>query len=202
MVNWNSFWQEEGDKEQGQSYIETHLSIAKDIEKIIKKYDYRTILDFGCGPAIILKTLAKEYPRKRFTGWDISEHIILQNQKWELKNLHFNIVSLDKIPTDQQFDLVLSISTLHYFPNPLEKIKELLGLVNKNGSLIVNYPNKENLAFYYKRGEHLDYWKQRLQLMFQEKNLITLKQIEGLGFKCTVIREKQPGNKYLQMIKS
>lgn len=201
MVNWKIFWQKEGKKEQSNHYIKVHLSIAKDIEKVIRKHNYTKIIDFGCGPSLIIKQLAKKYPEKQFTGYDLSDHIIKQNMKTKLKNLHFKVADLNKITANKKFDLVLSLSTLHYFIDPIQKIRELLRLVDQNGSLIVNYPNKQNLKFYYKKGEKLDYWKNRLKLMFEEKNLITLKQIKQLGYGCKIIREKQSGNKYIQILK-
>lgn len=202
MVNWKLFWQKQFGKNQNRPYIGAQLSIAKDIDKIIKKYNYKTILDVGCGPALIIKALAKKYPNKRFTGYDVSGYVITQNKKDNLKNLHFKIIDLNKIPTKQKFDLVLCLSTLHYFIGPLMKIKKLLKLVNKNGSLIVNYPNRELLQSYYNNEEKLDYWKRRFELMFQKRNLITLKLIKQLGHICRVIRQKQTGNKYVQIMQS
>lgn len=205
MVNWKLFWQKESfegpcENYKDKKYKELHLSLAKDIEQIIIQYNYRTILDVGCGPAIIIKTLAKKYPNKEFTGSDISSYIINLNKKCKFKNLHFEIKDFNDIQKEKKFDLVFSFSTLHYVTNPLKKIKELLMLVNDGGSLIINYPNKK-LLMIHKNGGDLKYWSNRFKLMFQEKNLITLSQIKKLGHKCKIIREKRPENKYIQIFK-
>lgn len=105
MANWKLFWQKESFNGKSENYKDKkyknlHLSIAKDIEGVIKKYNYKTILDFGCGPALIIKSLAKKYPNKQFTGYDISPYIIKLNRKTKLKNLHFEVEDFNNIKPD------------------------------------------------------------------------------------------------------
>ena len=201
MTQWRKFWQKEGKKEYDKQYRKIHLSIMKDVEKVIKKYNYQTILDFGCGPAIIIKELAKKYPTKKYFGYDLSNYIIKKNKKTKKRNLSFKNENLTKIPKNQKFDLILSFSTLHYFKYPLKKIKKLMKIVKNDGSLIINYPNKKLLNHIIKKEKNLEYWKERWKYMFQHKNLIKLSDIKKLGFEYIIIRKKKPYNLYVQIIK-
>lgn len=201
MTYWKEFWQKEGKEEYSDEYKKIHFSIMKDVEKIIKKYNYQTILDFGCGPAIIIRELAKKYYEKQFFGYDLSSYIIKKNKKTKKRNLSFKNENLIKIPKNQRFDLILSFSTLHYFKYPLKKIKELMKIVKNGGSLVINYPNKKLLNYVIKKEKNLGYWKKRWKYMFQHKNLITISDIKKLGLKSKIIRKKKPYNLYVQIIK-
>ena len=202
MTNWKNFWKYEGKDEYNAKYMKIQFSITRDIEKLINKHHYKTVLDLGCGPAIIIKELSKKYPTKQFIGYDLSYFIIKENKKVKIKNLKFKVINLDKVLTKQKFDCVLCLSVLHYFKNPLQKIKEIMNIVNKRGSLIINYPNKRLLKFEKKKRENISYWKRRWKYMFQEKNLITFSKIKGLGYECKIIRKKIPYNLYVQIIKT
>lgn len=201
MINWKKFWQNEGKNDIDKDFVQIQKSISKDIEKIIIRNNYKTILDFGCGTGDIIRYLSRKFPKNNFTGFDISEYMIKKNNINKTKNLSFYVKDLNKIPKTRKFDLILCISTLHYFSNPIKKIQELLKILNDNGSLIINYPNRKLLKEIKRDKTKTEHWKNRFELMYKNKNLISRKDIRMLGYKVRIIRKKRVGNEYLQIVK-
>jgi SAM-dependent methyltransferase len=82
------------------------------IETYALKKDAR-ILDVGCGKGFLLYEFKKLLPESRITGFDISEYAV-SNCKPEVGKDLFVHKAQDKYPFgDKEFDLVVSITTLH-----------------------------------------------------------------------------------------
>jgi len=71
------------------------------------------ILDVGCGKGYLLYEFKKLLPAAEIVGFDISEYAI-KNAKEEMKTKLFVHKAQDPYPfKDKEFDLVVSITTLH-----------------------------------------------------------------------------------------
>lgn len=85
-------------------------------EKLIQTYHLKKnakILDVGCGKAFLLYELKKLLPDAEVVGFDISKYGIAHAQPEIKKNLFIHRAE-DKYPfKDKQFDLVISLTTLH-----------------------------------------------------------------------------------------
>ncbi|MBF0319218.1 MAG: class I SAM-dependent methyltransferase [Nitrospirae bacterium] len=88
-------------------------------EKLIETYSLAgdvSILDVGCGKAFLLYEIKQLLPKAKITGFDISEYAI-ENSKSEIKENLFVYDARVPYPFgDKEFDLVISITTLHNFP--------------------------------------------------------------------------------------
>lgn len=74
------------------------------------------VLDVGCGKAFLLYELTQVVPDLEVVGIDVSEYGI-EHAKEEVRPF-LQVASADKLPfDDDQFDLVLSINTLHNLYN-------------------------------------------------------------------------------------
>ncbi len=84
--------------------------------KLIESYTLSgssKILDTGCGKAYLLYEIKKILPDCEVRGFDISEYA-LKNAKEEIKENLFLHRAEDKYPfEDNEFDLVISLTTLH-----------------------------------------------------------------------------------------
>lgn len=100
------------------------------------------ILDAGCGPGLLVKTIAKRSKRFQVTGLDVSEYAISQAKKncQKLKNVDFKIGSVYKIPfSDNSFDIIVCKDSFHQFPrNPVKALEEMLRVVKKGGLIYIN----------------------------------------------------------------
>lgn len=105
------------------------------------------ILDVGCGKGYLLYELNKLLPEAQVTGVDISEYA-LQHSKEEIRKKLFIHEAQGRYPfEDKEFDLVISLTTLHNLP--VYDLKKALGeieRVGKNKYIVVEgYRNEKEL---------------------------------------------------------
>ena len=85
-------------------------------ESLIKNYDLKAgskVLDIGCGKGFLLYEMKLLIPELDVKGIDISEHG-LKNAKHEVKPFLHNHKAQDQLPyKNNEFDLVISLGTLH-----------------------------------------------------------------------------------------
>lgn len=97
----------------GYKYDGRWESIAKDLINEYKLTDESKVLDAGCGKAFLLYELKKILPKLTIKGFDISHHAV-KNAKDEIKENLFIYKAQDIYPFgDDEFDLVISLGTLH-----------------------------------------------------------------------------------------
>jgi ubiquinone/menaquinone biosynthesis C-methylase UbiE len=142
------FW--DGDRKYGYGgykYDGRWEIIAK---KLIDEYNLTEnakILDVGCGKGFLLFEFKKLLPNCEIAGFDISEYAI-DNSKEEIKEKLFVHKAQDPYQfKDKEFDLVISITTLHNLPiNDLKFALQEVERVGKNKYVVVeSYRNEEEL---------------------------------------------------------
>ena len=111
----SDFW--DGDRKYGYGgykYIEGRWqSVAKNLIKEYGLNNNSKILDVGCGKGYLLHDLKKELNGLQVYGYDISKYAI-DNSHPEIKNnLFVHDASKTLNFSDNHFDLVISLGTLH-----------------------------------------------------------------------------------------
>ncbi len=97
----------------GYKYDGRQSAIAKRLIEIYNLPENAKILDVGCGKGYLLYEFRKLLPKAKVIGFDISEYAI-QNAKEEVKDNLFVARAQDPFKFgDKEFDLVVSITTLH-----------------------------------------------------------------------------------------
>jgi ubiquinone/menaquinone biosynthesis C-methylase UbiE len=98
----------------GYKYIEGRWApVAKALIDIYGLKNGASVLDVGCGKAFLLFELKKLLPGLHAQGFDISNHGLSQAPE-TIKPYLFHYRAQDRYPFgDQQFDLVISLATLH-----------------------------------------------------------------------------------------
>lgn len=105
------------------------------------------ILDVGCGKGFLLYEFTRLLPECKIVGFDISKYAI-DNAKPEIKDKLFIHKAQDKYPfRDKEFDLVISINTLHnLFLQELKPALKEIERVGKNKFVVVEgYRNEQEL---------------------------------------------------------
>ena len=102
-------------------------SIIPSLNKGIK------VLDIGCGKGKAVNLLAKNFPKSKFYGFDLSEEAINgaveEAQKMKNLNISFKIQDVLDFTSNDKFDLILAFDAIHDQPKPdlvLEKIHNSL----------------------------------------------------------------------------
>lgn len=119
-------------------------------KKLIKQYNLSEnakILDVGCGKGFLLYEFKKLLPKCKVVGFDISKYSI-ENSKPEIRNELFVHKAQDKYPFhEKEFDLVISITTLHNLQvDELKSVLKEIERVGKNKYLVVeSYRNESEL---------------------------------------------------------
>ncbi len=112
--------------------------IAQDLIKEYGLKDGCKILDVGCGKAFLLYELKQLLPYATIVGFDYSQYAI-DNAKDEVKKYLFKHNAQDVYPfEDDEFDLVISLTTLHNLKiYDLKKALQECQRVGKNKYILV-----------------------------------------------------------------
>ena len=106
------------------------------------------VLDVGCGKGFLLHEMAEALPGLEVRGIDVSRYA-LENAKAEVKPF-LDVGSVVAMPyTDDRFDLVLAVNTIHYLPvHDLARAVAELERVRRGGAYTVveSYRNEAEKA--------------------------------------------------------
>jgi SAM-dependent methyltransferase len=121
--------------------------VAKKLIEIYQLKKNAKILDVGCGKGFLLYEFKKLIPGARISGFDISRYAI-DNSKPEVRKNLFVHRAQDKYPfQDKEFDLVVSITTLHNLA--ISDLKDALKEIERVGKdkyvVVESYRNEEEL---------------------------------------------------------
>lgn len=122
--------------------------VAKDLIEMYSLPETAKILDVGCGKGYLLYEFKKLLPKSTVSGFDISGYAIM-NAKEKIKKNIFLHNAQDRYPySDKEFDLVISITSLHNLNiiNLKSAIKEI-ERVGKNKYIAVEAYRDEKELF-------------------------------------------------------
>ncbi len=103
------------------------------IFRIIKKYSYKKILDFGCSDGFFINLILKKNPELKITGVDSDG-----NYQAKIKeNISF-YSSLDHI--GEKFNFIYSLNTLEHISNDVEILKKINLKLENDGKLFLYLP--------------------------------------------------------------
>lgn len=119
-------------------------------EKLIETYNLKQnckILDVGCGMAHLLYEIKQLLPQAEVSGFDISTYA-LENTLEEIRPFLFQHQAENPYPfTDNQYDLVISLNSLHNLP--INNLKTALREIERVGIskylTVESYRNEQEL---------------------------------------------------------
>jgi 2-polyprenyl-3-methyl-5-hydroxy-6-metoxy-1,4-benzoquinol methylase len=141
-------------EDSGQSILSSLFSdilplIPGLIEKLNNGID---VLDLGCGRGKALILLAKNYPKSRFVGYDLSmeavEYAGAQASKEHLNNIRFEIKDLTDFNVNEKYDFITTFDAIHDQARPDKVLKGIYNSLKDDGVYLMqdisasSYPHK------------------------------------------------------------
>ncbi|WP_415313762.1 class I SAM-dependent methyltransferase [Candidatus Pelagibacter sp. Uisw_106] len=117
--------------------------IAKKIIKDYKLTNRSSILDLGCGKGYLLFEIKKILPKINILGYDYSKYAIINSKKEIKKYLKVKDIRNKFSFKNNQFDLVLSLGTLHNFElsDLYKTIKEINRIAKRKYIMVESFRN-------------------------------------------------------------
>ena len=126
---------------------------ALDLVQSMTHLDQPAILDLGCGGGATIKQHAERNPDASLYGIDYSETSVKMTEEYNQEEvdsgkLQVTLGSVEKMPyKDNSFDLITTVESFYFWPNPLENLKEVRRVLKEGGTfhLIADIYGKDDL---------------------------------------------------------
>lgn len=163
---------------------------------VIKRYNYKKILDFGCSDGYFIEKILEKDPKLSIEGIEIDENFIKM-----LKNKDIKVFSSVN-ETEEKYDFIYSLNTLEHIKNDEEEVFNLCNKLKKEGRLFLFVPA---FAFLFssmdeKTGHYRRYSKKKLEQILNKNNfkIEKIEYCDALGAIFTllyIIKDKFLNNK-------
>ena len=142
------------------------------LEELFRKADPQSLLDIGCGEAVLTHEWAQKLAPRRVVGLDLEDPAI--QAEWEQRqapNLEYKIMKAENLPfADDEFDVATAIEVLEHVPDSAHTVAEMARVAG--GHLLVSVPreplwrglNMARGAYLKHLGNtpgHLNHWSKR-----------------------------------------
>ena len=104
----------------------------------LRREQFDTLLDAGCGTAPMLSLLTKEYPDKHFVGLDLTPEMIRKAKEKNLPNTELVVGDCENLPFEAEtFDVIINSQSFHHYPNPQDFFNSVYRVLKPGGCLIL-----------------------------------------------------------------
>ncbi len=96
------------------------------------------LLDVGCGTGVLLEQVLARWPSLRAAGTDLSRQMLAIAQRRLGDRIPLVRSDVDYLPfATHSFDVAVSSSSLHYWPDPARAIAEITRVLRPGGRLVI-----------------------------------------------------------------
>lgn len=122
-----------------------HLSLLLDM---VSDGSYHKIIDIGTGTGYLAFPLAEKFLTANVYGIDIAEVVVEKNneivKEKNISNLSFQVFDGLKYPfSDESFDLIVTRYAFHHFPDVINAIQQMRGILVKGGKVLISDPIRD-----------------------------------------------------------
>jgi len=110
-----------------------------DLLSQIKRDDFHTIVDLGCGPGNLTQVLAERWPNATVIGVDSSPEMLALTKPGP--GLHFELGDTRSWRPENPLDLVMSNAALQWVPDHARLLPRLIEMLTPDGVLAVQMPD-------------------------------------------------------------
>ena len=112
-----------------------------DLVRRVGTDDARRVVDLGCGPGNLTRTLLERWPQARVEGLDSSPEMVREARSGEpAERLSFAVADLRDWVPDEPVDVLVSNATLQWVPGHLALLPRLVEAVRPGGWLALQVP--------------------------------------------------------------
>jgi trans-aconitate methyltransferase len=109
------------------------------------------ILDLGCGDGVITAQLAELVTDGLVSGIDASQNMIdLAGKMYKAQNLRFDLIDINEINFENEFDIVISNAALHWIKEHNKLLSNVFKALNANGIVRFNFAADGNCSTFFK----------------------------------------------------
>jgi 2-polyprenyl-3-methyl-5-hydroxy-6-metoxy-1,4-benzoquinol methylase len=112
------------------------------LEELFARAEPQSLLDVGCGEAVLTHTWAQRLAPRRVVGIDLEDPSI--HAEWETRaapNLEYKVMKAENLPfADGEFDVATAIEVLEHVPDPAHTVAEMARVAER--WLIVSVPRE------------------------------------------------------------
>jgi 2-polyprenyl-3-methyl-5-hydroxy-6-metoxy-1,4-benzoquinol methylase len=99
------------------------------------------VMDIGCGSGRAICRLAAEYPKSRFTGYDLCQDAITaareEAESRGLDNVRFDVRDVSNIGDRERFDLITAFDAIHDQAKPDVVLREISNALRPGGTFLM-----------------------------------------------------------------
>jgi len=137
----------------GQKYEKASIFQQEWGNKIISELHLRgdeSILDLGCGNGLLTANLSELVPNGNVIGVDASDGMIAVAKEKERSNLEFELMDLNELSFDCQFDFIFSNAALHWVKDHNRLWTNIHKTLKPNGLIRFNFAADGNCSHFFK----------------------------------------------------
>jgi 2-polyprenyl-3-methyl-5-hydroxy-6-metoxy-1,4-benzoquinol methylase len=160
-------------------------AFERTLDELFTQADPGSLLDVGCGEAVLTHEWAKRLGERRVVGIDLDDPLL--HAEWDKRqapNLSYQIMKAENLPfADGEFDVASAIEVLEHVPDPAHTVAEMARVAS--GHLLVSVPreplwrglNMARGAYIKDLGNtpgHLNHWSKRsfVKLLSQHGDVV------------------------------
>jgi 2-polyprenyl-3-methyl-5-hydroxy-6-metoxy-1,4-benzoquinol methylase len=147
-------------------------AFERNLDELFAQADPQSLLDVGCGEAVLTHKWAQRLGERRVVGIDLDDPLL--HAQWEQRqapNLTYKVMKAENLPfADGEFDVGTAIEVLEHVPDPEHTVAEMARVCS--GHLLVSVPrepmwrglNMARGAYLKDLGNtpgHLNHWSKR-----------------------------------------
>jgi 2-polyprenyl-3-methyl-5-hydroxy-6-metoxy-1,4-benzoquinol methylase len=147
-------------------------AFERTLDELFEQADPASLLDVGCGEAVLTHKWATRLGDRRVVGIDLDDPLL--HAEWarrQAPNLSYQVMKAENLPfADGEFDVATAIEVLEHVPDPVHTVAEMARVAS--GHLLVSVPreplwrglNMARGAYISDLGNtpgHLNHWSKR-----------------------------------------
>ncbi len=147
-------------------------AFERTLDELFEQADPQSLLDVGCGEAVLTHKWAQRLGERRVVGIDLDDPLL--HAEWEQRqapNLRYHVMKAENLPfAGGEFDVATAIEVLEHVPDPAHTVAEMARVASRH--LLVSVPreplwrglNMARGAYLKQLGNtpgHLNHWSKR-----------------------------------------